>query len=197
MKVNKENNKRLVLVATANISLTFLVTIINISQISLDPISYYTLHIFTEVTYISLLVYLISILQYSNEKISIQTPFSIYLGLEFIKFILGILYTPSMGTLTSGLGLFNMCIIIYLLIAVFKIEHEKLAFPFRLFAITLVLTMVVKIILPFTIKISPHMLPSRYFGFMDILQISAILYIICSVGSLLKNADPSTANPDI
>jgi len=185
------------LLGIANIILILAITLLRINNIELDTISYFVLHTCTEITYILLLVYLINILQYANEKISVQTPFNIYLGLAFIKFILGFLYTSNAGDVTMAIAMLNICIVVYLIICSFKIENEKVALGYKLFCIVLLLNMLVKIAIPFVVTISPNMLPSRYLGVMDIIEVGAILYIIRSCSNLLRTNEISTVNSDI
>jgi len=185
------------LLGIANIILILAITLLRINNIELDTISYFVLHTCTEITYILLLVYLINILQYANEKISVQTPFNIYLGLAFIKFILGFLYTSNAGGVTMAIAMLNICIVVYLIICSFKIENEKVASGYKLFCIVLLLNMLVKIAIPFVVTISPNMLPSRYLGVMDIIEVGAILYIIRSCSNLLRTNEISTVNSDI
>lgn len=187
----------MILLGIANIALILVITIFHINNIMLDTVSYFVLHGCAEVTYILLLVYLVNILQYANEKISVQTPFNIYLGLAFIKLILSLLYTSSASDLAMGLSMLSICLTIYLIISSFKIVNEKIAVAYKLFSLTLLLNMSIKIAIPFIITISPRMLPSRYFGFLDIIEAGAILYIIRCSGGLLKPNEVSTVSSDI
>ncbi len=197
MKVNKENNRRVMLLGIANTILILVITLLHINNNEPGTISYFVLHACTEITYILLLVYLINILQYANEKISVQTPFNIYLGLAFIKLLLGFLYTSNAGELAMGIGMLSMCLTIYLIISSFKIANEKIATAYKLFSLVLLLNMLTKIAIPFIVVISARMFPSRYFYLMDIMEVGTILYIIRSCGDLLKTNEVNVVNPDI
>lgn len=187
----------MMLLGIANIALILVITIFHINNIVLDTVSYFVLHGCAEITYILLLIYLVNILQYANEKISVQTPFNVYLGLAFTKLILSFLYTSSAGDLAMGIGMLSICLTIYLIVSSFKITNVKIAMAYKLFSIALLLNMSIKIAIPFIVIISPRVLPSRYFGFMDIIEASAILCIIRCSGGLLAPNKVSPVNPGI
>jgi len=154
---------------------------------------YALLYIITTIINIFLILYLISILQFAKESFAIQTPFSIFLGLEIIGFLSQMFFSHSTGTLTEGIGILNFVIIIYVLIATFRVQSKKLAEAFGIFGIALLLNIILKFGLTFIIVIPGKPFQSRFIGIINLIPLLAILHIIYQTGKVLKNAE--TDNP--
>src|SRR5258708_23160884 len=86
MKIKKGRNKLMVLLAIINSLLTIGIFTLGISG-QLNNIYYFIINVFIQIGYIILILYMIGILQFINEPISVQTPFSLFLGLVVISFL--------------------------------------------------------------------------------------------------------------
>jgi len=159
----------------------------------LDAFTYYFLHIGQELTYLAMLWYVISILQFAHEPISIQTPFSILLGLELVYFLIS--YTNLRGTLNLSMGVVMSIVFIYATINAFRVKNKELRNSFRVLGIAFSFTILLKFSLGFFV-ISPHgPLPSRYLSLFDEIPLLAILYLIIQTGKLLKEETQSVNEP--
>src|ERR1700761_2369541 len=102
MKVTPGNNRRMVSISIISILILFILTLIRLWGFVPDIFTYYVLHIAAEITYLAMLWYVISILQFAGETVSIQSPFSILLGLELVYFLMS--YTKMLGSLNVSMG---------------------------------------------------------------------------------------------
>jgi hypothetical protein len=183
MNVNKETNRRMKKVSIAGIISMFIFSFVKINS---DPLLYSLLDIVAGVISIYLLLYLISILQFAHEAVSVQNPFSIFLGLEVVRLI-GLFFAESAASLLSGIGIIELIIMIYILIATFKIKSDKFARPFRIFGVLLMLTTAAKILLLFGFMLRNNGPISLYINLMTMLPLLAIFYIIHQTGKYLQN----------
>jgi hypothetical protein len=183
MNVSKETNRRMKKVNIAGIISLLIFSFVKINS---DPLLYSLLDIITGVISIYLLLYLISILQFAHESVSVQNPFSIFLGLEVVRLV-GIFFAESAASLLSGIGIIELIIMIYILIATFKIKSDKFARPFQIFGILLILTTAAKICLVFGFMGRGNELISLYINLMGMLPLLAIFYIIRQTGKYLQN----------
>ena len=97
-----------------------------------DPFFSAILYISIGVIFILLLMYLISILQFANENFKVQNPFSILLGLGIISLLSELFFPRQTGDLTMGISIINVVLVVYVLIATFKIKSPILAHPFKI-----------------------------------------------------------------
>src|ERR1700757_3060722 len=104
MKVTLANNRRMMLAAVFAVVLTMVLSIFKMISFFPDVISIYTLQLVDKVLYLALILYLINILQHYGESVSIQTPFSIFLGLEIIDSISQLFFPYSAATLIGGIA---------------------------------------------------------------------------------------------
>ncbi|HVS90773.1 MAG TPA: hypothetical protein VHE59_01990 [Mucilaginibacter sp.] len=193
MKVTPRTNRWMVIISVANISLLLLLTLVRINAIALDAIVDYGLHMVDEATYLAMLWYLISILQFAGENVAVQTPFSIFLGLQIVICICT--FTTLFGTLIEGLGILMGVITIYVAVWAFRVKHQKIKSAFRILGVALIVSTWLKVSLAFLPIIpSPHLPgPGRFVGFIDLIPAIAMLYIIHQVDNLLKiNPEAST-----
>ena len=162
--------------------------------INSDPLFYYLLHIGAGIIYIYLLSYLISILQFSNENISVQNPFSIFLGLEVVRFIGEVFFVRSAAGLLSGMGILELIMLVYIAISTFKIKSESLAWPFRLLGILLVLTSVTKFFILFSFSSRQTNIFSMYISLVNSVPLMAMFYIVFQTGNIIKNTELGEVN---
>jgi len=185
MKVSKENNRRTLKVSIAGIVLTLLFPIVN------DPFFSALLYVAIEVIYIFLLMYLISILQFLNENYSIQNPFSILLGLEVIKLTGELLFSKQTGNLLMGITIIYIIILIYILVATFKVKSIKLARPFRILGVLWLITSSAKVLL--LLMNVKHLAKSDltlYAGLINVLPLLSIWYIIYKTREIFGVSEP-------
>ena len=191
MIVSKTNNKRMKRISIVGIILMIISSFVTINS---DPLFYYLLHIGAGIIYIYLLSYLISILQFSNENISVQNPFSIFLGLEVVRFIGEVFFVRSAAGLLSGMGILELIMLVYIAISTFKIKSESLAWPFRLLGILLVLTSVTKFFILFSFSSRQTNIFSMYISLVNSVPLMAMFYIVFQTGNIIKNTELGEVN---
>ncbi|MBS1526582.1 MAG: hypothetical protein JST19_13080 [Bacteroidetes bacterium] len=195
MKVTPANNRRMVMISIANISLLFLLTLARINAVGLDTVADYGLHMIDEISYLTMLWYLVSIIQFTGESISVQTPFSIFLGLQLVNYICS--FTALFGMLIEGLGILMGVITIYVAVYAFHVKHKMIKSGFRILGVALFGSILLKFSLAFLPITSGrhHPSPGVFIGFIDLIPVLAILYIILQVNNLLKTTSQISTNP--
>jgi hypothetical protein len=198
MKVNKENNRKMIKASIAAIVLSVILAFAQ--AINIDSLFYYLVYIATGIIYILLLMYVIGVLQFVGEAFNVQNPFSIVLGLEVVKFISGLFFIKNANNLLSGIGIIELIIFIYIIIAAFKVKSKKLALPFRILGISFLLTSIIRLGLllgPFSYLINKYSILIIFTKMMDIIPIIAIFYIIYETRNILRTYNTSDIKPDI
>ncbi len=148
-----------------------------------------------ELINILLIMYLISILQFSNENFSIQNPFSILLGLGIIK-VAGELFSPaSTGNLLMGISIIYVIILIYVLIASFKIRSQKLSKPFKALGIVWLTVTLIKMSLLFMLNKIDKAYLSLYVDLLNIMPLLATYYILHKTGEILTTMELINVDP--
>ena len=172
-------------VNVVSIVLLLILSLIRFMGIRMDAITYYILHTAAEVTYLAPLWYLISILQYAGENISIQSPFSIFLGLELVNFLTSLFFTNILATLRMGIGVLTGILTIYMAINAFRVKNGNLAGPFKVLGIAFLLALLLKFSLGFIQVLPGRPLPSGFIGIMEQVPLFAILYLVYRTGKYL------------
>jgi len=137
----------------------------------------------TALVYILLTKYLIDLLQFHQEPITVQSPFSIFLGLQIVIFI-GNFF--AYGNL--GLNILDAIIALYILLAAFKVKTKVLSKPMILFGFSLLLRLIlgVGILLPATQM--GRTFAIQILGLAQLVPLFAILYILTRNGKYLKQS---------
>lgn len=152
-----------------------------------DPFFYALFYIVTEVSFIFLLMYLVSILQYMYEALSIQNPFSILLGLQIVKIVCELFFPIKGGSLITGISMINIIILLYALTASFKIRSREIAWPFRILTISWLLALTAKALLLIGIFGKPRIANfSLYALLINVIPFIAIYYLIRQTGKVLN-----------
>jgi hypothetical protein len=187
MKVSKENNSRMIALCVIGIILTLISSFLSVSNTYL--FYYYLSYIAIQAINIILLMYMISILQFSNESISVQNPFSIFLGLEAVRVIGEVFFTKSTENLLSGIGMIELIIFIYIMIATVKIKSDKLKWPFQCLGIFLLLTSLIKmwVLFGFAGRISNSL--TLYTNLINVIPFFAVLFILSRTKNILKKVE--------
>jgi len=183
MKVNQKNNRFIKKLATISIVLAVLNLILDMG-LGANFLS----DIFDFLTGVSIavfLTYIISVLQFANEDISIQTPFSIFLGLQVITLLSNIL--PIIGLkpidLFPASGVLTIILTCYMMLMCFKIKNIKFSRPFKIWGILLVTLIILKLLILFLFPIIALNLSLPALS--TIVYLSAILNIINKTGEIL------------
>jgi hypothetical protein len=153
----------------------------------------YILIVFTSIAFIFLTYYLIGVLQFAHEKITIQTPFSIFLGIEIIAFVSGLL-TPGLQSemmINTSFGMINIILIVYILIMTLQVKNSLLAKPYKFLGTALIIMATIKLIIPFS-ALASHDIPSYigYINLADLIPLFAILNIINKTNKILQSDTP-------
>lgn len=192
MKVNKENNSRMVTLCVIGIILGLIFSFTSVNNAYL--FYYYISYIAIRGIYIALLMYFISVLQFSNESVSVQNPFSIFLGLEVVRLIGEVFFAKSVGNLLSGIGMVELIILIYIMIGTLKIKSEKLKWPFRTLGILLLLTSIVRMGFLFGSTGQINDLLKICINLTSVLPLLATYYILSTTKNILKNIELTDIN---
>ena len=138
---------------------------------------------------IVLVWYLVAILQFAGEDIAVQTPFSIYLGISLIS-LLSQLFTP--GSSLLAMGVLNGILLIYILVATFKIRNKKFSTIYRAYSISLLCILLVKLgaifITPMQFNLG-HPFFTNFIVLLDIVPLYIALWIINTAGEILKTGN--------
>jgi len=110
MKVTAKNNRLIFGLLITNTICTFIIALLSINNVFPDVISWIILHATAGLCYIITISYLIGILQFAGEAITIQTPFSIFLGTQIIAAFASVLSARQQGQimLTESLAMINI-----------------------------------------------------------------------------------------
>ena len=183
MKVNQKNNRFIKKLAIIAIILAVVNLILDMG-VGANFLS----DIFVFLTGISIavfLTYIISILQFANESISIQTPFSSFLGLEVITLLSNIL--PIVGLkpidLSPASGVLTIILTCYMMLMCFKVKNIKFSRPFKFLGILLLTLIVLKLLILFLFPIIALNLSLPVLS--TIVFLAAMLNIINKTGEIL------------
>lgn len=201
MKVTRDNNQRMIGVNILNIFLFLVLLAIWIYRIHINHGVQYGLSVISEATYTVLIFYLINILQFAGEKILVQTPFSIYLGLQLISFISSFFSRIGLDLFSIGLGVLNFLVIIFIVISAFKVKNEKLSFSFKTLGLCIVLPVILRVGLPLIPSFSELVYKAAkqgvsligYINLSEMIPLFAILYTLIQTGKILTEREPSSA----
>lgn len=180
MKVNKKNNtlmQRLTLASIAVILFAFIL------EFNYRPS--FILHSFTAIVAVFLLWYLIGILQLAGESPAIQTPFSILLGISIISVFSNVLFIGTQST--GAFGILNVILVVYVMLATFKIKNPEFSGPFRFLGAALVVVAAFKLSAIFFIGSGDVWVYVKFVSILDILPLVAIFRIINKTGKVLHN----------
>ena len=145
----------------------------------------FILHSFTAVVAVFLIWYLIGILQLANEAPSIQTPFSILLGISIISVFSNVLFIGTQST--GAFGILNAILVVYVMLATFKIKNPEFLSPFRFLGVALVVAIAFKLSAIFFIGTRDLQIYVKFVSLLDILPLFAILRIINKTGRILHS----------
>ena len=146
-----------------------------------DHLMFFIFNLVTALAYILLTRYLIDLLQFHQEPITVQTPFSIFLGLQIVIFI-GQFF--AYGNL--GLSVMEIVMAFYLLFAVFKVKTKVLSKPMIIFGFSLLLRLVLGMgILLIAAKMG-RTFPVQILSLAQVIPFFAVLYILSQNSKYLK-----------
>ena len=154
------------------------------------------LHLTTEVAYLILAWYMISVLQFAGESTTVQTPFSILLGIGIISFVSAIL---SVDPQSMALNVLDVVISIYVLTTTLKIKNARFSTSFKVYGVIIVAVIALKlsiIFLPANARsFNERATYLKYNTLVAIFPFFAILNIVKRTGKVLQdNIIPTLAN---
>jgi hypothetical protein len=191
MKISKQRNHLMVWLTIINIILKLAIFLLHINRIQLDLSLSYFIDGVIEITYILMLLYLIGILQSVGETIAVQTPFSLFLGIEVMIFISGFISSrsQSMVMMLTAIGVVKIIAIFYIAIIVFKVKNQQISVAFKIYGLSLILVFIVKMSMPFLFVMTNHAVSPtlKYLGLTDIIPLIAMLFIIDKAGEYLDS----------
>ncbi len=188
MKVSIANNRRMIAIAIINLILLLIIFFLRINQLYFGAFFSIALLVANELAFILLLWYVISILQYWGENLSLQTPFTIFLGLQVVNFLVRILRSRDLSTMDLGLGVALAIVKIYMAVAAFRVKNEKIKDSFRVLGIILLFDVLFTFgwgMIPF---LPDAIRPSRFLIIANLVQMFGILYVIHQNRKQLKAA---------
>ena len=193
LKINQKTNRWI-----KKVTIIYLVVLIFMLLIKIDPITYFLLALLTEPIYVLLVVYMISVLIFVGEKTSVSVAFTIYIALDIISYF----NTVSRGRLTGetftlASGIMISIITIYLFILTLNVKNKHISFPYKLFGFSLFLSTVsiyfVTILFP---KIANRETINYLHG-ISILAPLSILLTIKGVSGFIRNQDIHNLEPPV
>ena len=146
-----------------------------------DHLMFFIFNLVTALAYILLTRYLIDLLQFHQEPISVQTPFSIFLGLQIVIFIGQFFSYENMGS-----SILVAILAIYMLSSSFKIKSKVLLKPMILFGLSLILRLLIGIGIYLLAAREGRSIPVQFSGLGQIVPLFVILYILTQNGKYLK-----------
>jgi hypothetical protein len=190
MKVNKKNNRLMWHLTLASITAVLFAFVL---EFNYTPS--FILHSFTAVVAVFLIWYLIGILQLAGEAPSIQTPFSILLGISIISVFSNVLFIGTQST--GAFGILNAILVVYVMLATFKIKNPEYSGPFRFLGVALVVATGFKLSAIFFIGTGNLPVYVKFVSILDILPLVAILMIINKAGKNLHNDTAPASNDQL
>jgi len=140
--------------------------------------------------YIRLSWYLISVLQFAGENVTVQTPFTILLVLYILK-----IFSPLlMQGQAMPLDVFYVIIAIYATLTTFKIKNQRFSGVFRIYAILMLMSALLNSAILLLIFLPLYLDHSNYLNIIDMINVLP-LYAILSITrkvtlSLQENTKP-------
>jgi len=185
MKVTAKNNRLIFGLLITNTICTFIIALLSINNVFPDVISWIILHATAGLCYIITISYLIGILQFAGEAITIQTPFSIFLGTQIIAAFASVLSARQQGQimLTESLAMINIVVVFYIILVTFRIKAKQISTPYKIYGLSLVLEILLKFSFVF---LRMPIMPERFIGVADFMPLFAIFYIVNRTGKLLN-----------
>ncbi len=181
MIVNQTSNRKMI---RNNRGLIFLVLvcwlIVSVNGTE-DHLMLFIFNLVTAMAYILLTRYLIDLLQFHQEPITVQTPFSIFLGLQIVIFI-GQFF--AYGNL--GLGIMDAIMVFYILFAAFKVKSKVLSKPMILFGFSLLLRLILGVGILLAATKMGRTFPVQISGLAQVIPLFTILYILSQNSKYLK-----------
>ena len=184
MKTSVVANKKMI---RLSISGCFASLMLAIAQFNNDAFFSVLLYIVVEVIFIFLIMYLLAILQFAGESLSVQSPFSTLLGLEVVKLIAQVFFSSQMGDLLLGISIITGIIVVYILVAAFKVKTHGIAKPFRILGVAWVATSVLKLSTLFFLNRSNRPGILLFADLLNTIPLVVIYYIIKRMESILNN----------
>jgi hypothetical protein len=130
-------------------------------------------------------------LQLAGEQVSIQTPFSIFLGVQIIMLFSNLLSAGA--SLTSFFPDLEIILIIYIILMVFSVKNVLFASAFKTYGILLLIVLAFKTFILFEWKFPLASGSSFYLAYNDLLKalpLFAILSIINKTNKALHQDLP-------
>ena len=181
MIVNQTTNSKMI---RNNRGLIFLVLIcwliVSINGTG-DHLMLFIFNFVTALAYILLTRYLIDLLQFHQEPITVQTPFSIFLGLQIVIFI-GRFF--AYGNL--GLSVMEAVMSFYLLFTVFKVKTKVLSKPMIIFGFSLLLRFLSGMAISLIAAKLGQTFPVQILSLVQVIPLFAVLSILSQNSKYLK-----------
>jgi len=194
MKVSLKNNRLMLIVSVVSFLLSVFYAIRRVNYFYLNIYLVYSLLLTSEIAFLFSLIYLTALLKFERESRFILTSFYIFVGLSVVIFIssLNIIGDLIGFEFDTYLNIIAALSIFYLTIIMFFVKSSLLRGPFRIYAITYIISMIfdfgIPILLPLLLSNDSYFKVTRYIGFVDAIPLGAIIYIIYKAGISLNKA---------
>jgi hypothetical protein len=176
MKVTLKNNRFMHRLVTAGIFAILFTFILSFNYPQAEMLLF-----FIAVIPVVAVWYLISILQFINQDIAIQSPFSMYLATGILAVILPFLPAKITGPYYFPFGAINLVLLIYMVLKAFQIKNRQFAPLFKLYTIALSVILLLKFI---TIFLFIHF--SIWLYLADLVPLFIVTRIINRTGKMLQ-----------
>lgn len=187
-----KNNRAALYLCTLHVLLQILLLSFNFAHINLNTVLHYILIIFSDISYILAIAYIITMLKAFNTQNPV-TPFIIFLVIETLSYTVYFLPYPPLSAVklysTAAMSFLFLCITIYLLVVSVDITPRALALSCRIFFITMLSVFIFSVvIIPFVgfklLYLNPDYL--QFFRYIEILPACALLFTIQTIHQLLS-----------
>lgn len=189
MTANLKLNRFALIISIIGAALSLLFAIRRLHFFNMNIYLAYFLDITSEIVFLLSIAYLIMLLKLTGQKKFILVAFYILLCCSLIFYIFGFVpHTMTMETCMSAIVSLN---IVYLAVVMFYIKDPVLTGPFKICAIAYVITivcdMIVPLVLPVLISFESYFQVTRYMGFVRVIPLLAIVFVIYKAAELFKS----------
>jgi hypothetical protein len=150
-------------------------------------LTYNSLLVILNAAYFFIILYLINILKFLNEKRSVTTAFTIYIFYHLALFLCWLIIKPLGFTLFyTSMSFLSLAILIYLLVNTFRIQNIELAPPFLLFSWALFAIVLFKTVAPVILILCNFKNAVLYIPLVELLLPLTIIYILHQTSQYLN-----------
>ena len=189
IKISPRTNQWVKVSAIIQLVLLLTSIVINVASLTSAPTIFYTLTAGVAIINLLLYTYMISVLIYFAEKRAIVVAYIIYLLLDIVRNVYGLILLRLVGFQFGPiLGIVILLVTIYLFIVSMLVKCVYISFPFKLFAFSIFALTLLKILATF---IFPWIVDSFSMGYQyltllrTVIDFLGFLWLILPISAIL------------